>query len=213
MIERILTVIFPNKCPYCGRIIKFGLTECEECFDELDMTPKIIHTEAGITCISALVYDSKVRRSLLNYKFKGILFNAKSYAKVICGIIENMGITDDFDVITFVPLSKLGENERGFNQAKAISEIVGEYLNKPCICLLKKTRDNKKQHELNLQQRRENVKGVYAVCKNQELQGKRILLIDDIVTTGNTLAECCKVLQENGAGNVICIAAASGKSD
>lgn len=213
MIERILSVIFPNRCPYCGKIIKFGLTECEECYYELDKTPKISHTDAGITCISPFFYDSRVRRSILNYKFKGISFNAKSYAKAICSAIESTGTADDFDIITFVPLSKLRENERGFNQSRKVAEMVGEYFDKPCRTLLEKTKNNKNQHDLNLQQRRENVRGVYSICKKADIKAKRILLIDDIVTTGNTMAECCNVLRAEGAGSIMCMSIAAATLD
>lgn len=213
MIERILSIIFPNRCPYCDRIIKFGLTECEECFDELDKTPSISHTDAGITCISAFRYDSRVRQSILNYKFKGVSFNAKSYVKALCSAIEDVGIEDDFDIITFVPLTKRRENERGFNQSRKVAEMVGEYFGKPCSALLEKTRNNKNQHDLNLQQRRENVKGVYGICKKADVGGMRILLIDDIVTTGNTMAECCNVLRAGGAENIICMSVATAVQD
>ena len=213
MIERIISVIFPNRCPYCNKIIGSGLTECEDCFKELCKTPKISHTDAGIICISPFFYDSKVRQSILKYKFRGVAFNARSYAKAMCSAVESAGIKDDFDIITFVPLSKSRERERGFNQSRKVAEIVADCLNKPCRALLEKTKNNKNQHDLNLIERRENVKGVYSVCKNEDVKGMRILLIDDIVTTGNTMSECCNVLKDNGAENVICMSIATATLD
>ncbi len=213
MIERIISVIFPNRCPYCNKIIGSGLTECGECFKELDKTPKISHTDAGIICISPFFYDSKVRQSILKYKFRGVAFNARSYAKAMCSAVESAGIKDDFDIITFVPLSKSRERERGFNQSEKVAEIVGEFFNKPCRALLVKTKNNKNQHDLNLVERRENVRGVYSVCKNEDVSGMRILLIDDIVTTGNTLSECLNVLKDSGAENVICMSIATATLD
>ena len=170
--------------------------------------PKNVVTSVGIRCIAPFAYESKIRNSMIDFKFKGISFNAKSYAKALCRTIEYYGISDKFDTITFVPLSKIRKNERGFNQSETVAKLVGESLAKPVMPLLIKIRQNKNQHDLDFAERVENVKGIYMPQNTEYIKGKNILLVDDIATTGNTLAECCRVLRENGADNIICIAVA-----
>ncbi len=170
--------------------------------------PKKTVTPAGIPCIAPFAYEAKIRESIIDFKFRGISFNAKSYAKQLCFTIEYYDILDKFDMITFVPLSKIRKNERGFNQSETIAKLVGESLDKPVMPLLIKIRQNKNQHDLNFAERVENVKGIYVPTNIESIKGKNILLIDDIATTGNTLSECCRVLCEKGANNIICIAVA-----
>lgn len=208
MLEIALSCFFPNKCPYCRKNIKPDMTECDECLENFPKVPKNIITPAGIQCIAPFAYESKVRNSIIDFKFKGISFNAKSYAKALCHTIEYYKINDEFDIITFVPLSKIRKNERGFNQSELAAGYTGKSLGKPVIPLLKKSRQNKNQHDLDFSQRAENVKGIYMPVNTHLIKQKNILLIDDIATTGNTLSECCRVLRQNGADNIICMAIA-----
>ena len=201
----VLSMFFPSRCPYCKKIIHHGMTECEDCFKELYGIPKKTVTHAGISCMAPFAYQAKVRDSLIDFKFNGNSFNAGSYAKAICHAIEYCNITDKFDIITFVPISKKRKNERGFDQSELTAEYVGELLGKKVKTLLKKTRQNKNQHDLNLHERTQNVKGVYTALNTECIEHQNILLIDDIATTGNTLSECCRILKENGAGHVICM--------
>ena len=207
-VNLILSMLFPNRCPYCKKIIQYGMTECEDCLQELYGTPRKTVTSAGIPCIAPFAYQAKVRDSLIDFKFRGNAFNARSYAKAVCHAIEYYELLDDFDIITFVPLSKERRHERGFDQSELTAKYVGELLHKQSKALLQKTRQNKNQHDLNLSERIMNVKGVYAAVNTEFIKNRNILLMDDIATTGNTLAECCRILKENGAGNIICAAIA-----
>lgn len=207
-IDFMLSAFFPNKCPYCKKNIKPDMTECPECLEKMPTVPKKAMTSAGIPCMAPFSYDGEVRNSIIDFKFNSIAFNAESYAKRLCFTIEYYHILDEFDIITFVPLSKIRKNERGFNQSETVAKLVGESLDKPVMPLLKKIRQNKNQHDLNFAERIENVKGIYMPVHAEYAKGKNILLIDDIATTGNTLSECCRVLHESGANNIICIAIA-----
>lgn len=204
-VDIFLSLIFPNKCPYCRKTIKPDMTECKECFESFPQHPKKMITSAGISCIAPFGYHSKIRDSIIDFKFNGNSFNAKSYSKALCNTIEYFNMLDDFDLITFVPLSKKRKNERGFDQSELVAEYVGKYLDKKVKALLKKTRQTKNQHELNSAQRAENVRNIYTAVNAGFIKEKNILLIDDIATTGNTLSECCRVLKENGAKNIICM--------
>lgn len=102
--------------------------------------------------------------------------------------------------------------ERGYNQSELIAKEIARFL--PSIIykkVLKKVKKNKRQSELKKEERKENVKNVYEIQNKQIIQNKKIILFDDIYTTGNTVNECSKVLKENGATEILVLTLASGK--
>ncbi len=202
MIEKILSVFFPNRCPYCGELLKAGMTECELCFREFPSCPKKMVLPVGMACVAPFAYEAKIRDSLIRYKFKGRVCYAKSYIKAVCYTVEYFSMQDSFDIVTFVPLSVKRRNERGFNQSELIAKGIAMHFGKECRTLLRKVRHNHNQHDLGLEERKENVRNVYAACHGEQIRGMRILLVDDIATTGNTLAECSRVLLASGADSV-----------
>lgn len=104
-----------------------------------------------------------------------------------------------YDIILVVPISKKREKERGYNQseliAKEISKIISVKIEKK---ILYKVKNTKPQSTLNKQQRQENAKGAYIAKNTSKIENKKILIIDDIYTTGNTVSECAKMLTEKG---------------
>ena len=108
------------------------------------------------------------------------------------------------DIITFVPMTEKKKRERGFNQTETLSVIVGKELN-ICVkeCLIK-AKETPAQAGLDRQKRLENLKDSFAINKEikKEIKGKKILLIDDVFTTGSTAEACAKVLKRAGAGSV-----------
>lgn len=102
-----------------------------------------------------------------------------------------------YDIILVVPISKSRKKERGYNQseliAKEISKIISVKLEKN---ILYKIKDTKPQSTLNKQQRKQNAEGAYIAENTLKIKNKKILIIDDIYTTGNTVNECAKVLVE-----------------
>ncbi len=209
----ILSVFFPPKCPYCSKIISRNLNECIVCRAQFPKYPRIEPVPSGEICVAPFSYDSTVRQAIINYKFKGKRYNAKSFSCALCGVIENIYKDMDFDVVCCVPLSAKRKRQRGFNQSEIIARNVAEYFEKPFESLLIKKIDNKEQHSLSAEDRIKNVIGVYSPKNLDAIKGRKILIIDDVATTGNTLAECCKVLKDNGAEFVICATAAiSGES-
>ncbi|MCL2312917.1 MAG: hypothetical protein FWC41_10620 [Firmicutes bacterium] len=110
---------------------------------------------------------------------------------------------EKFDYVTYVPMYK--DNSKSYNQSEILAKKVSKILQFPFEICLKKTKKNKVQRGLNFQERQLNVKGVYKSVKS--LKNKKILLCDDVVTTGATLSECVKELSKSGA-KVICVTAA-----
>ena len=114
------------------------------------------------------------------------------------------------DMITWVPLSRRRLRKRGYDQARILAEETAKRLGIPCEKLLKKKIDTRPQSGIHdAEARRNNAKGVYVCCAPEKAKGRRVLVIDDIVTTGATLSECASELRKAGCAEVYAAAAAS----
>lgn len=204
MIDFILSLFFPNKCPYCSKVITRKLNECNDCRLQFPKNSRTKILPSGEICIAPFVYDSNVRQAIINYKFNGLRNNSKSFSNALYNAVETKYKDIDFSVVCCVPLSKERLNERGFNQSETVARNIAKRFNKPYENLIIKIKNNKEQHSLSAEERVKNVIGVYSVTDKEKVKNKTILLIDDILTTGNTLSECCKILKESDAKKVIC---------
>ena len=126
---------------------------------------------------------------------------ADNMAREMYSVIQKEYSDIEFDCITFVPLRKLRQTKRGFNQSRLIAQSLAKLMNVDVIELLSKVRYTGVQHHKSAQERRADVFGSYDVVDEYKykLDGKTILLIDDVKTTGSTLGECAKMLKIYGA--------------
>ena len=147
--------------------------------------------------ISFFNYNGIIRNNILNYKFKEKPFLAKTFVKFLSKQEKAFEIIKSYDKIIPVPISKKRFKERGYNQSKLIAKEISNYIKIDVVenCLYK-TKDIIEQSKLNKEERIKNVQGVYELKNMQILKRKKILLIDDIYTTGSTVNECCKTLSE-----------------
>jgi len=210
----LLDLLFPPKCVFCGKVLHEKNDEwCDRCVESLPFTMNSGRQEGAYYdfCVSPLYYKASVRRSVLRYKFKGASGYADAYGKILAGCIrENPDIR--YDMISWVPLSEKRKRDRGYDQAMLLALATALELGEVAVETLKKTRNVRAQSELgSADARRDNISGVYEAVDPELLDGKCILLIDDIVTTGSTLEECAGVLLSAGAARVVCAALASGE--
>ena len=210
MIRRLLEWLFPRKCILCRSILGKEETDlCRAC--RMDQ-PEYPFGRKKVPHISALTalwrYDGDVRKSIHRYKFGGARHYADAYGRLLA-----MRISRDLptaDVITWVPVSRKRRRARGYDQVELLAKAVGPELGIPVEPLLEKFRDNRANSGLKTPaERRANVLGVYKVIEPERLHGKRVLLLDDIVTTGATASECARVLLTAGAEEVIFAAVAA----
>lgn len=160
------------------------------------------------TCVFPLFYENEVRKALIRYKFGGAAGYAAVFSRFMAECIEQE-YSSDFDVVTWIPVSRLRLLKRGYDQAELLAENVAGLLGKPCVRMLVKKKNVKPQSRLkNVYMRRANVSGAFGTVDSQDADGKRILVIDDIVTTGATLSECARLLLMKGAAEIRCAAAA-----
>jgi ComF family protein len=196
--------LFPPKCVLCGGLLEKNETDlCHKCRVNAPDCPVLRAKYPYLHSWVALwYYEDDVRSSLLRYKFYGKRGQAEAYGRLLGMKLMREDLLD-FDILTFVPISDKRRRKRGFDQVQLLAEKLGDQIGKQPQPLLKKLRDNPAQSGIVGQaERRANVLGVYEVVHPEQVIGKRILLLDDIVTTGATASECARVLLTVGAKEV-----------
>ena len=206
--DNILEFIYPPVCGICGKLNQDYL--CKKCQKILESQAKFSidknqnYNQNFNKHLYIFGYDGIIRKTILNYKF-----NEKSYLYLtfVNFLLKNekfFEILKSYDTIVPVPISKKRKNERGYNQSELIAkELVKRLLEKEkslkieCIddCLIK-NKNIIEQSKLNKEERQKNIQGVYILKNKEKLINKKILLIDDIYTTGSTVNECCKTLKD-----------------
>jgi competence protein ComFC len=205
----ILDLIFPPKCIFCGRFLDKGADcLCAKCTDTLPFTKGGDVSQKGDfydECVSPLRYEGDVRKSILRFKFKGATAYADCYGRLMADCVREK-LSGKFNLITWVPLSRTRAKSRGYDQAMLLALAVALELDDVAVeTLVKKTNVQAQSTITGKQARRANVSGVYEVKDPELVSGKSLLLIDDIVTTGSTLAECARTLLACGAESVVCV--------
>ena len=146
---------------------------------------------------------------MLLYKFYGRRSYGGIYGRLLAMKLHKTAFCD-YDILTWVPVSSRRKYRRGYDQVELIAQSAGQELGTPATATLRKIRHTKPQSRLsNAAQRKANVLGAFQVIDPAAIAGKRILLLDDIVTTGATLSECSRVLLTAGAKEVHCAAVAA----
>ncbi len=204
LLDSILDLFFPTKCVFCHKLTQNGETVCISCLKTLPFAGKELQKQQFThvsSCVSPLFYEGIVRESLLRYKFSGASCYAKTYGEFLRKCIDENGIT--CDIITWVPLSRLRLHRRGYDQAHLLALELASRSGVPCERLLRKTRNTRAQSRTgNAARRKANIADAYTAVNVREISGKKILLVDDIVTTGSTLSECARILRAAGAASV-----------
>lgn len=141
-------------------------------------------------------YYSDVSATIIkNFKYN----SKKYYAKYIAELMLDSGYNfSNFDIITFVPMSNKRKKERGFNQSEELAKEISKMVKIKVVPLLVKVKEGEHQAKLNQSSRMKNLIDSFSVHPEfaKEVKGKRILVIDDVFTTGTTLNECAKVLNK-----------------
>ena len=214
LLEALINLLFPPKCPFCGRILE-GVGICPECEKTLPWIPEeqVVMTERGLSCAAPLWYEGTVREAMLRLKFRNTPGLAEPLGELLARCAaERFG--GEFDTVTWVPVSRKRLRKRGYDQSRLLAEAACRHWDTAPAELLQKTRDNPAQSSLSSrEERQKNVSGVYAAVNEEKIKGARILLIDDILTTGATLREAARVLRAAGAESVICATLASADED
>ena len=145
-------------------------------------------------------YNGEIRDAILKYKFDEKSYIYRTFLEFIKNNENICAQIKKYDIIIPVPISKKRLNSRGYNQSSLIAKNLAQELNiEYSKKILIKIKDNKPQSEMKQDTRKSNVSGVYKVINEERINNKKVLIVDDIFTTGSTADECAKVLKENNA--------------
>lgn len=202
----LLSFIYPNYCGICGRINENGL--CKKCEIKLKQE-ECYHIDSYRNNsfeehTYLFLYQGIIREKLIEYKFQKKPYLARMFATLIKNKTELMKKIINYDYIIPVPIHPKRKQQRGYNQSELILKYIITEKVKINTNILKKKINNLSQSSLNKEERKENVKDVYQIKQDMEkrVNHKRILLFDDIYTTGSTVRECSNLLKQAGAAKI-----------
>lgn len=199
-INSALDYFFPPICGMCGEINENYI--CNNCYENIKKIKKCVINEYNNRNFSKHLYIFKyegiIRNKIIEYKFedKGYLY--KMFAKIILSDKKTCNFIKKYDVIIPVPISKKRKKKRGYNQSELVANELAQKLNQDIWTdIIIKKKDNKPQSELNKLERIKNVEDIYEINKTIEVKNKKVLLLDDIYTTGSTVNEIARKLKQN----------------
>lgn len=230
-LEKILNILYPKRCPVCHQILPAkGILVCPSC-------QKILHPIVEDYCLrcgkpvksaeefcdecrgkhrefdrgrGVFLYNNKMRQSLLRYKYYGYREYGEYYADCICRYAGREIQTWKPDLILPVPMHPRKQRIRGFNQAADLAEKVGKIMGIPIsdqiVC---KTKVTPSQKKLSAAERKLNLRTAFQVT--ERLDGLRILVIDDVYTTGSTIEAMAHILRSAGADKVFFVTLCMGQ--
>lgn len=206
--DTLLDLLFPPKCPFCRKVQDApGMCPaCEKSLPRADEACGLRTLRGGLLCTAPLWYENSVREAIRRFKFHGGVSAAKPLGEFIAQAAAER-FSGGFDTVAWVPVSAKRLRQRGYDQSRLLAENACGLWGVEPEPLLRKVRDNPAQSSLDsAEDRWRNTRGVYAAAG--EPAGKRILLIDDVCSTGSTLVSAAETLLAAGAAGVVCAAAA-----
>ena len=205
-LQLLLDLLYPPKCPFCGRVLERGEEGwCASCQQDLPWTEpgggKAV--EGCAACLSPLWYRDGAREGMHRYKFGGGRGHARLFGELMAQCLRDRW-DGPVDLITWAPLHPKRKKERGYDQAELLAQRVGGLTGLPVESTLEKHRATAVQSQTEGDEaRKANVRGAYRALPGLDLTGKRVVLVDDVATSGATLAECAAALRAAGADCVV----------
>lgn len=187
----------PNVCPRCGRKTEKNAGICQPC---KELPPIYLRARSPFS------YEGEIVRYIHEYK------NGEQYYSVLFGR-EMTKFRPSFlraELIVPVPLTEKKCKKRGYNQAELLAKFLAKEWDMPCRTdLISKVKEGEEQKSLSRKERRENAKGIYHLNHRKIFEGKGVVIVDDIMTTGSTVNEIARLLQGAGASFIYVLTVAS----
>lgn len=205
-LENLLDWVYKKKCYFC-RSSKEAVKMCSKCYEQMDFLPvKVNRTVEGKKIYCAGIYSKNLQKLIRGLKYHNQKDLAYYLAKFMAEYFEKVTDKKEFEVIP-VPIFPKREKKRKYNHMNLVGEefcrLTGNTLNKN---LIKRVKDTKPQYKLKRAERLQNLTNAFEVNK-ENYNGKTLLLIDDICTTGSTFEEMIKELAKHGITDIVCFAA------
>ena len=209
-----LLLPFDYQCMHCRmhRSMREGSCFCHACREALDalslmtLCPRCLKPRASCVCGGSSTYYAAYRYGdiaaelIQHFKYDhvmGIAFALARQSEPLARVAAS-----GMDAFVPVPLYSRKQRERGFNQAEILARKWTRYTSLPVNMLLRRIRDTQSQTHLTRAERAENVRGAFVVSDKDAARGKRLVLVDDVLTTGATVEECARMLLQSGAAEV-----------
>lgn len=211
--KALLDFLYPPRCPFCRRTQQEEriCPDCQRSLPWLGGAEAERRVEHLRLCASALRYQGAVRQCVKGYKFG----RKQGYARVLGPLTAQCArdhLSQDFDLVSWPPLSPKGLRRRGFDQARLLCRYVARDRGMEESPLFRKSDSSRQQSRIRGDaERRGNVLGAFTLLDPASVRGKRVLLVDDVVTSGATLSECARVLLTAGASGVWAVTLASAR--
>lgn len=222
-LESFLDLFFPPTCLLCRVRISPGVESfpfCSSCLPEVKFAGRycLKCNSSGVNRLPCHCsrdgswpgrlfglawYEGAWRTLLLDLKYGGKPYLARNIGRLLGESLVDLEEWPAPELVTAIPLFPGRKRERGYNQAALLARRVGRELGVPYKPLLIRVRSTLPQTSLSRQERRENVRGAFSCIEGVRLQGKRVLLVDDIFTTGSTMGEASRALAKAGAGEIV----------
>lgn len=227
--EMLLQLLFPLRCPVCDGIAKgAGRKICSDCArrlrqiaspwcmqcgkklrQEAEYCEECRGRERAYERGRALYEYDSVAQSIYRFKYAGRQEYAEYFGEQMAVQLEEFIRRVKPDGLVPIPLHKSRQRKRGYNQAELLARVIGERLGIPVYCrLLKRVKKTAPLKELNARERQNNLKKAFNVAQN-DVKSKVFIIVDDIYTTGSTVEEAARALQEAGAGKIYFVALAA----
>ena len=192
-----------ESCVICKGYSQESEALCTICKDKLRACGESFYIgkcDEKYLAMSVFYYSNIIKELIIRLKYKSDFICGEILAKHMVEFIKNGEL--QFDLISFVPMTKKALKIRGYNQSEFLANYLSRFLNVKVTCNLIKTDDTKDQIGLSGEERWVNMEKCFKIEKNEFIKNKNILLIDDVITTGATAFQCAHTLKENGANNI-----------
>jgi ComF family protein len=232
LFQAAVSLLYPATCTICRKQVRAGEYLCDACETKaVRIVPPFCDTcsepfegsiNTAFTCANCAHRTVYFDTAVAAYRGRGIVrdvihefkYNRQIHlrhlvARWLSAALDDERLRDrQFDMIVPVPLHPARQRERGFNQANLLAQFLTVQTSIPCRLLLQRVRYTTTQTALDRSERMENLHNAFRLRKNADVRGLRVLLIDDVLTTGSTLSECARILKRAGAISVCAATAA-----
>ena len=204
MLDYILELIYPTKCGFCNKICSENLCKkCEIKLREYEINLLRSNKKYYSKSMHIFKYDGEIRKKIIDYKFNNKPYLYKTFAKIILKNEKVCGFLKNYDIIIPVPIHKKRKLKRGYNQTELIAKVIAKNTNlKLEKNVLVKQKNTITQSALSKTKRQLNIKNAFMVKNAEKVLNKKVLIFDDIYTTGSTVKECSKVLNKSGVKDI-----------
>ena len=226
-VDAVLNLLFPRKCIGCGdgADAEYGYAFCKKCGRNIEVEMSEIcpvchmaQTECrcrptigadGAVYMHLIPYDSELsKKAVFSLKRKNLTAPRKFFAKRMAELASEEG----FSVVTFAPRSQSALREYGFDQSRMLAKEVARELRASLQTLFVHTKNGGEQKTLGLKERAENAGESYALRRDAKLCGETLIIVDDVITSGSTSSELCRLAKVAGAGKIVVLTAAKTPS-